>query len=104
MQCLVSTVVTGKFVTWLPNYYYFWKILFWQMPYSNNILQHSLFHHTKNYFFQKIISLKFRHLFFELLFANPAHGLRYTNASRLTYNKNDIRVIGITKLLIIENN
>jgi hypothetical protein len=39
-----------KFGTLVPNYYYFWNILFWHMPYLRNILQYSLFYHTKNNF------------------------------------------------------
>jgi hypothetical protein len=41
-----------------------------------NILQNSLFYHLK-FFLKKIISEKFRHLFLELFFADPAPGLWY---------------------------
>jgi hypothetical protein len=60
-----------KFSTLVPNNKYIWNTPFWQMLYSVNILQYSLFHLIKNKFSKKLISLKFWHLFFKLFLAKP---------------------------------
>jgi hypothetical protein len=52
----LTTVAQGQVRHFVPNDYYFGKIPFRQMPYSEDIYQDSLFHRTKNNFLKKIFS------------------------------------------------
>jgi hypothetical protein len=51
---------------------FFQKFVVWQMPISMNILEDPLISSINFIFLNKIISLKFWHLFLELIYAEPA--------------------------------